>query len=959
LADKLRVHILAKELNVPSKVIIEKCKAEGIDTVKNHMSTLSAGLHATISEWFTEGTHGTAVETAQRVDLKKVRLRRPRKTTTKAKAEETVAEDAETAATVSAAAEAPDAAPAVAEAVSGAATATAEAEVATDAAEAEVATAAAEAGVVMPAAEAPGVTVEREPTEAPIPEEVPAVTEPQPAERPSPVVEAAPPAAEPETGIPTEGVPAAPPEEAPTVPSIPAPPTVEAPPKREPTPIVPAGPQNVPAKVKLQGPRVVRYEAPDQEVLRPRRSPGGPRRVADSRIPGSPEAPAPTEVGKPGDRGPGRRRGRTSTRRTAGRPTDAGERVAEWGDRDLAERRERLAGATGRRIRRRVAQGSAPTAQPVSAGPKTVATVHEPVRMKEFCSETGSNFMQCFKVLRDEHQVVANVNMTLATELAELLALHFGIELTVIPSKTQLDELKEEFAGRERKHAQHRPPVVTLLGHVDHGKTSLLDAIRATRVVAGEDGGITQHLGAYHIRTPQGAVTFLDTPGHEAFTGMRARGAQLTDVVVLVVAADDGVMPQTIEAIDHAKAADVPIVVALNKIDLGDQNNLKIYGQLSEQGLTPSGDWGGDVDVIPTSATTGVGVQELVEHLADLSGLLDLSADAKLPALGTVLEAETKSGVGAVVRVLVQEGTLRLGDFVVCGPAYGKVRALLDDRGQRIKAAGPSLPVEVWGLDDVPTAGDRLYALASLQRAKDIATETKQTRIESARVQSRKVRTLEEMVQRRDSEEVPELNLVIKADVDGSLAALRQSLGDLRSDEVKLTIRHTGVGAINDGDVLLAAACEGIVVAFRVDTSVAVRRLAEQHGVDVRPYRVIYDTRDDIKKALEGLLAPEERVERRGSAEVRELFRLGKKIGVVAGSYVTEGTIDRKHFAKIIRDGVIVREGCRFASLRRFKDDAKEVRAGLECGIRLEGFDDVHVGDIIETYDITEVARTL
>ncbi|MGB2984463.1 MAG: translation initiation factor IF-2, partial [Phycisphaerae bacterium] len=750
------------------------------------------------------------------------------------------------------------------------------------------------------------------------------------------------------------------PPEAPSTPSMVEQPVAEAP-QAEPTqvPIVPAGPQNIPAKAKLQGPRVVRYESPDYEIGPVRRRPVGPRRGADTGSP-TPSIPTePLEPGRTGEKGPARRKGRVPPRRAVGHPADTGKRVTEWGDRDLAERRERLAGATGRRIRRRTSQSTGTAAQHVQAGPKTEATVHEPVRMKEFCSAAGLNFMQCFKVLRDEHNIMANVNMTLATETAELLAMHFGIELKVIPSKTRLDELREEFAARERKNVQPRPPVVTMLGHVDHGKTSLLDAIRRTRVVAGEDGGITQHIGASHLRTSHGSVTFLDTPGHEAFTAMRARGARMTDVVVLVVAADDGIMPQTIEAINHAKVASVPIVVALNKIDLGEQNKLKIYGQLSEHGLTPSGEWGGNVDVIPTSATTGVGIGELTEHLADLSSLLELQADPSLPASGTVVEAETKPGVGAVARVLVQEGTLHVGDFVACGPAFGKVRALLDDRNQRIKEAGPSLPVEVWGLDDVPAAGDKLYTVENLQRAKDIATETKQTRIESSRVQSRKVKTLEEMFLQRDSDEVPELNVIVKADVDGSVAALRQSLADIPSDEVRLTIRHAGVGPVNDSDVLLTAACRGIIVAFRVEISVGVRRMAEQHGVDTRSYRVIYDVCDDIKQALEGLLAPEERIEPRATAEVRQLFRLGKKAGAVAGSHVTNGTIDRNHLAKIVRDGVVVREGCRFASLRRFKDDVKEARAGLECGIRLEGFDDIHVGDIIESYEIVKVARTL
>ena len=899
MAEKMRVHILAKELNVPSKVIIQKCKAEGIDTIKNHMSTLSAGLAATIREWFSEGTHDTTVETTQRVDVKKVRIKRRAK---KATASET---------------------------------------------------AEAEGAMVGVAVAEPPPTVAADIPSADESPTTPVGVEDEPSE-----VDVAPVEAEPPPPAPTEVFPAAAAAEAPP----PTPPMTEEPAEQvEPldTPIIPAGPQNVPTKVKLQGPRVVRYEAPERELPRVRRSPAGPGRSSlpgggpDPELPTGPEGP-----GKPGDRDGARRKGRGGARRSAGRAAGPGEHPAEWGDRDLAERKERLAGATGRRIRRRTGQGGA-GGPAVPSGPKVSATVGEPVKMKEFCSATGLNFMQCFKVLRDEHQLVANVNMTISTEVAELLSLHFGIELTVVPLKTRLDEVREEFAGRERMHLTYRPPVVTMLGHVDHGKTSLLDAIRSARVVAGEDGGITQHMGAYHLETSHGAVTFLDTPGHEAFTAMRARGAELTDVVVLVVAADDGLMPQTIEAINHAKAAEVPIVVALNKIDLGDQNKIQIYGQLAEHELTPSGDWGGEVDVIETSATTGLGIRELVDHLADLSSLMDFKADATLPAMGSVIEAETKSGVGAVVRVLVQEGTLHVGDFIVCGSAFGKVRALSDDRGNRIKSAGPSIPVEVWGLDDVPTAGDRLYALDSLQRAKEIATETKQTRVDRSRIQSRKVKTLEEMVLQKGSDEVPELNVIIKADVDGSVAALQHSLGSLPSNEVRLAVRHAGVGAVNDGDILLAAACSGIVIAFRVDSSVKVRRLAEQHGVDVRPYRVIYDARDDIKKALEGLLEPEEKFESRGSVEVRQVFHMGKKIGMIAGSFVVSGTIERSQFGKIVRDGVIVRDRCRFASLRRFKDDVREVRAGLECGIRLEGFDDLHVGDIIESYDVLKVARTL
>jgi translation initiation factor IF-2 len=417
-------------------------------------------------------------------------------------------------------------------------------------------------------------------------------------------------------------------------------------------------------------------------------------------------------------------------------------------------------------------------------------------------------------------------------------------------------------------------------------------------------------------------------------------------------------MPQTIEAINHAKAADVPIVVALNKFDLGDQNKLKIFGQLTEHGLTPSGDWGGDVDVLPTSATTGDGVTELVEHLADLSAVLELKADPTLPAHATVLEAETKVGVGAVAHILVIEGTLRVGDFVVCGNAAGKVRALLDDRGRRMDEVRPGIPAEVWGLDDVPASSDKLIAVDTLSRAKQVASETKQLRVHQSRVQSRKVMSLEHMFQQRTSDEVPELNVILKADVDGSLTALRASLSEIPSEEVRLGIRHAGVGPVNDSDILLAATSKAIIVAFRVETSVGARRLAEQHGVDVRAYRVIYNACDDIRKALSGLLTPDEKIEGRAVIDVRQIFRI-TKLGPVAGSYVTDGVVDRGHLAKVIRDGVVIREGCKMSSLRHLKDDVKTVRAGMECGIRLEGFDDIHAGDRIETYEIIQIARSL
>ncbi len=925
MSDKMRVHILAKELNVSSKAIIDKCKAEGIDTVKNHMSTLSAGLHATIIEWFSEGGHENTLETTDRIDLDKVRVK-PKRVT---KSGKRIGDESDSATGVAIADD--DAV----ESDESEVTEVEEPEVpARVAAEAPHQVSAPVAKVPTNVVEVPTAPAERELTRAVA--VAPAIPQP---EIVAPVVQQVAPAV---VAAPVEA-------EATETQARSKPRTAPA----------PAGPQNVPVPAKLQGPRVVRYEAPDYDTQIPRRGPG-PGRPPMRPPGGGPDLPPlPPRDGAKTDKEKeaAARKSRLNTRRATGRLVESGERMAEWRDQDLAERRERLAGATGRRIHRRRSTGPGQQNQTTVSGPKTTATLNEPVRLKDFCSATGQNFIQLFKILKDDFGVLANINMILPNDTAQLLALQFGIELTVVPARTKLDELEDEFKTHERTHPVPRPPVVTILGHVDHGKTSLLDAIRKTDVAMSEDGGITQHIGSYHIHTERGAVTFLDTPGHQAFTAMRARGAKLTDVVVLVVAADDGVMPQTVEAINHAKAANVPIVVAYNKIDLGDQNKLKIYGKLSEMELAPT-EWGGNVDVIPTSATTGTGIKELVNHLADLSSVLDLKADPTLPASGTVIEAETKSGVGPVARVLMQDGTLRVGDFVVIGNAAGKVRAIVSDSGARIDEAGPAIPVEVWGLDDVPSSGDRLYQVDSLQRAKEIATEVKQTRLEGNRIQIRKAKSLEEMLLRKDSDEVPELNAIIRADVDGSIAALKQSLSEIPSDKVKLTIRHSGVGAVTDSDILLAATSGGVVVAFRVEASVGAKRLAEQHGVEIRSYRIIYDVVDDVKKALEGLLAPEEKLEARATVEVRQIFHFGK-LGLVAGCFVPSGTVERSHLAKVVRDGVVIREGCKFASLRRFKDDVKEVRAGMECGIRLDGFDDVHAGDIIQTYEVIKIAQKL
>ncbi len=942
MVEKLRVHHIAKELGVRSKVIITKCQAEGLG-VTNHMSTLGAGLAATIREWFSEGQHLTTVETATRVDLAKVRVKK-RKAKKKAPAPAAPAETADAASSDAAVAATAGAASSAVESVS-------------------------------PPAEAGGTSAPSESVAAASGTDVgESVSAPDVAALTS--EEAAPLATETSEGAMATGE--APPtaDLAPTAGDADAAadggvgggetPTAAAStpvPEVAPEPIVPAGPQNVPRPAQLKGPRVVRYEAPEQNYL----PTGPPRRrpVPADRGAAVPPVAAPGDVPGRSRRGRGRgattdtaQKSRSGTRYSSSQL--ANEKLKEWRDRDLVERKERISDATGRRIRtHRVSESGGRHAPGMPAGPVTEATVHEPIVMKTFCATVGVSMVQILPILRREFGVSGSLNMELTPEMAEMIALEHGIELTIVPAKTVLDEIREEFENRKPLDVKSRPPVVTFLGHVDHGKTSLLDAIRATRVASKEDGGITQHIGAYFLEhETAGKVTFLDTPGHAAFTAMRARGADLTDIVVLVVAADDGVMPQTVEAINHAKAADVPVVVALNKIDLGTQNVNKIYGQLSEHGFAPSGDWGGETDVIHTSASTGDGIAALVEHLAALGEVLDLKADYGGDATGTVIEAETKEGVGAVVRVLVQRGRLRTGAIVVCGNAFGKVRAVINDRGERVKEAGPCHPVELWGLDEVPVAGDRFFQVKSMHRAKSIAEDMRRRRVSEARAASRRFRSLEDVFRRRDVGGIPELNVIIKADVDGSLEALRSMLGKIPSDEVRLTVRHAAVGAITDSDVLLADASDAVVIGFRVTPGAGAKRLADAKSVDVRQYKVIYEVADDIRKAMEGLLAPDERIENRSSSEVRDVFRISK-LGVVAGCYVSDGTVQRSHLLRLVRDGVVVREGCKVGSLRRFKDDAKEVRAGMECGIRIDGFDDVKVGDVIESYEIIKLARTL
>ncbi len=493
------------------------------------------------------------------------------------------------------------------------------------------------------------------------------------------------------------------------------------------------------------------------------------------------------------------------------------------------------------------------------------------------------------------------------------------------------------------------------MGHVDHGKTSLLDRIRKANVVAGEAGGITQHIGAYSVDTARGKLTFLDTPGHEAFTAMRARGAQTTDVVILVVAADDGVMPQTIEALNHAKAANVPIVVAINKCDKPDAQPERVRRELSEKGLVPE-EWGGETLYAEVSAVTGDGIDTLLEKVMLQSEVLELRANPDKPATGVVVEAELDRGRGPVATILVQDGTLNRGDVLLAGSTYGKVRAMLDDRGRMVAVAGPSTPVILIGLDDVPSAGDPVHVVKDLKKAQEIV-DGRKTRDKKSLIPSTSKVSLEDLASRMSENEQMELKLIIKADVQGSVEALRDALQKLSTEKVKVSVVHAAVGAITEGDVNLGVAAKGIIIGFSVRPAGKASQLAQKEGVEIRQYKIIYNVVDDVKAAMEGLLAPTLVEKVIGAAEVRQTFRVSKA-GTVAGCMVTSGAARRSASARLVRDSAILWTG-KVASLRRFKEDAREVKEGHDCGVGLEGYNDVKVGDIIEFFEVEEVKQTL
>jgi translation initiation factor IF-2 len=569
---------------------------------------------------------------------------------------------------------------------------------------------------------------------------------------------------------------------------------------------------------------------------------------------------------------------------------------------------------------------------------------------QDVADKTGRGVAEIVKNLFSLGEM-ATASQSLSDDALGLLAAELGYEAEIVG----VDEEEEPEEEIDESRLEPRAPVVTIMGHVDHGKTLLLDAIRRTDVVSQEFGGITQHIGAYQVHTNGREVTFIDTPGHEAFTAMRARGAQVTDIAVLVVAADDGVKPQTIEALDHAKAAGVQVLVAVNKIDKPEADPTRVRQQLVEQGLVPS-EWGGTVEFVDVSAKARTNLDNLLDTILLVADLEELKGDPVGRARGVVLEAHLDKGRGPVASVLVQRGTLDVGDTVVSGTSWAKIRAMLDENGQQVKQAGPSKPVQILGWSATPNAGDEIREVEDDRGARHIVQE-REAKVRAAELVTTRPPTLQELMAQAERDEVPELNLIVKADVQGSIGALVDALAKLPQDEVRINVIRSAAGAITESDINLALTSRAIVVGFNVRPDVQARDLAEKEGVDVRLYRVIYDAIDDIRSALGGMLKPEERETQLGRAEVRAVFRV-PKVGLIAGSYVLEGTIIRNARARVIRDGVVAYEG-RIGSLRRFKDDVREVSEGFECGIGIANFNDIKEGDIIEAYEVREVAREL
>jgi translation initiation factor IF-2 len=589
--------------------------------------------------------------------------------------------------------------------------------------------------------------------------------------------------------------------------------------------------------------------------------------------------------------------------------------------------------------------------QPIKAAKRKIK-VDEAIRLSDLAHQMGVKAQELIKTLFGMG-VMATINQSIDLDTAELIAAEYNYEVEKVGFSEDTFILPKE--ADKPEDLRPRPPVVTIMGHVDHGKTSLLDAIRKSNVTSGEAGGITQHIGAYHVKTQRGEIVFLDTPGHEAFTTMRARGAQVTDLVILVVAADDGVMDQTREAINHSKAAEVPIVVAVNKMDKEGANPERVMRELAEFGLVPE-DWGGDTIFSNVSAKTGMGLDGLLEMVQLQAEVLELKANPDKPGRGHIVEARLDKGRGPVATVLIQEGSISQGDAFVCGLFSGKVRAMFNDQGKKIKTAGPAMPAEIQGFEGVPEAGDEFVIVSDEKVARRIA-ETRQVKQREKDLAKEGKVTLESFLASRADEDVKTLNLVVKADVQGSLEAITEALQKLSTDEVKIDIIHGGAGAITESDILLASASSAIIIGFNIRPTAKIKDVAEAEKVDIRFYNIIYKLVGEIKDAMSGMLAPEIREVYLGQAEVRQTFSV-PKVGTIAGCMVVDGKLQRHAGIRLLRDGVVLYTG-KLTSLKRFKDDAKEVAKGYECGVGLERFNDIKEGDIIEAFTEVEEQRTL
>ncbi|SBV98460.1 Translation initiation factor IF-2 [uncultured delta proteobacterium] len=682
--------------------------------------------------------------------------------------------------------------------------------------------------------------------------------------------------------------------------------------------------------------------------------PGGPRPGGPGG-PGRPFAPRPAAAaaGPAPESDASRNKKRQKTRRTVDFDSSGGD--------DFSKRRREMDGGDEgawrgkggkRRGKGREAARASTVTQPLKAAKRKIR-VDELIRVSDLAHQMGLKATEIIKVLFGLG-VMATINQTLDVDTTTLVAAEFDYEVEKVGFSEE--EYTEEQLADAPENMRPRPPVVTIMGHVDHGKTSLLDAIRKSSVASGEAGGITQHIGAYNVKTKKGQIVFLDTPGHEAFTAMRARGAEITDIVVLVVAADDGVMEQTREAISHAKAAGVPIMVAVNKMDKEEANPDRVKRELAEQGLVAE-DWGGDTNFSYVSAKSLAGVDDLLEMVALQAEILELKANPDKPARGHIIEAKLDKGRGALGTVLIQQGTLKVGDAFVCGSLFGRVRAMFDDQGKKLKSAGPSMPVEVQGFEGVPEAGEEFICIADEKAARRIADNRAVKQREKALAKESRV-TLETFLSRKpDAVEALVLNLVVKADVQGSIEAITDALNKLSTEKVRIHVIHTGAGAISESDVLLASASDAIIIGFNVRPTPKAKELIAQEKIDIRFYDIIYKLVEEVKNAMEGMLAPVEKEVYLGLAEVRETFSV-PKVGVIAGCMVSDGKILRNAQVRLLRDNVVIYTG-KISSLKRFKDDAREVLKGYECGIGLERFNDIKVGDNIEAFEMIEEAASL